>query len=207
MKKTVVVIGCGAIGSRLSLELVRTNLIGQIVLYDFDTISKDNLTNQIWMTSEIGQYKVVALKRRIHFINPNSEFKVLAVDAPFEKGSYLTYGASIFSCVDSMRVRKDIWESIDDSQSFFDCRIDFDSFRVYSCKKPNAEYEKTLYLDSSSVPDTNGRTICGSRIYSTIPQIATAQMISLFLSDSPPIEIMGGLSESGIFSSEFHSLE
>lgn len=69
--KSVLVLGCGGVGSYVVEGLVRSG-IGKVILVDFDVIDETNINRQI-MTYEdnIGTLKVDALERRTKNINSN----------------------------------------------------------------------------------------------------------------------------------------
>ena len=70
--KCAFILGCGSVGSLVALELARTG-IGKFVLVDNDILEYHNLCRHQCSISEVGEYKVDALKRRILEINPSAE--------------------------------------------------------------------------------------------------------------------------------------
>lgn len=70
--KTVLVFGCGGVGSFVIEGLVRTG-ISNFIIVDNDTVSKSNINRQIIATTNtIGKSKVEVTKERILSINPIS---------------------------------------------------------------------------------------------------------------------------------------
>ena len=70
--KTVMIFGCGGVGSYVIEGLVRTG-IKNFVLIDNDTVSISNINRQIIATSSnIGELKTSVSKERILKINPDS---------------------------------------------------------------------------------------------------------------------------------------
>ena len=70
--KTVLVFGCGGVGSFVIEGLVRTGVCNFIIV-DNDTVSKSNINRQIIATTNtIGKSKVEVTKERILSINPIS---------------------------------------------------------------------------------------------------------------------------------------
>ena len=68
--KTVMIFGCGGVGSYVVEGLVRTN-IQNFVLIDNDTVSESNINRQIIATvNSIGKLKTTVTKERILSINP-----------------------------------------------------------------------------------------------------------------------------------------
>lgn len=74
---TVLIVGCGALGSPLAMTLAAAG-VGHIILADFDTIELSNLQRQIfYQESEAGNSKAVILAEKLSSLN--SEIKVEAV--------------------------------------------------------------------------------------------------------------------------------
>lgn len=70
-KSTVMVVGCGAVGSFAIEALARTG-IGHIIVVDFDTVEPSNINRQLFATSTtIGMPKVTVAHNRIQDINPD----------------------------------------------------------------------------------------------------------------------------------------
>lgn len=106
---TVMVFGCGGVGSYVVEGLVRSG-IGHLVLFDADTISETNLNRQLIATTEtIGESKVEVLKKRALSINPMiqidtfsvfiSEENIASYVEPFSNVSYLV------DAVDTVRAK------------------------------------------------------------------------------------------------------
>ena len=64
------IIGCGAIGSTVAENLVRFGLTN-ITLYDFDTVERHNIANQMFKETDIGKLKTEALAEYLCDINPD----------------------------------------------------------------------------------------------------------------------------------------
>lgn len=70
-KSTVMVVGCGAVGSFAIEALARTG-IGHLILVDFDVIEPSNINRQLFaLNSTVGQSKVAVAASRIRDINPD----------------------------------------------------------------------------------------------------------------------------------------
>lgn len=68
---SILLIGCGGLGSPLSMYLAAAG-IGHLGLVDFDMTDHTNLQRQVaFGTQDVGRPKVEATKDRIHSINPN----------------------------------------------------------------------------------------------------------------------------------------
>lgn len=76
-KSTVMVVGCGAVGSFAIEALCRTG-VGNLILVDSDVIEESNINRQLFATTKtIGTAKVDVASRRILDINPDSHVTAL----------------------------------------------------------------------------------------------------------------------------------
>lgn len=73
---TVLVVGCGALGSMAAMQLAASG-VGRIRIVDFDTIDLSNLQRQFFFTSdETGKGKAEVLAQRMSNLNPNVKVEV-----------------------------------------------------------------------------------------------------------------------------------
>lgn len=76
---TILVVGCGALGSPLAMYLAGAGL-GTLIIADFDTVDVSNLHRQVFYSeNEIGKPKVDLLKAKIESLN--SEIKVIGLNS------------------------------------------------------------------------------------------------------------------------------
>lgn len=74
---TVAVVGCGALGSMVAMQLAAAG-IGKIIIADFDTVDISNLQRQFFFkTEEAGKLKAELLAQRMKDINPECDVEVL----------------------------------------------------------------------------------------------------------------------------------
>ena len=100
------IIGCGSIWSFLAVAL---NKLGfkNLMLIDPDKVEPHNVATQMFEKSDVGNYKVSALRRKlegnitVHQVKVNAKHKIKA--------------DIVFVCVDSLKQRKIIIKSILDS--------------------------------------------------------------------------------------------
>ena len=86
-KSTVMIVGCGAVGSFACEALARSG-IGHLILVDFDKIEESNINRQLFaLDSVIGQSKVKVARQRIYDINP--KIVVDAIDVFFDENTKL----------------------------------------------------------------------------------------------------------------------
>lgn len=70
-QSTVMVVGCGAVGS-FAVEALARSGVGNLILIDFDSIDESNINRQLFaLDSTVGQPKVDVAMARIRDINPN----------------------------------------------------------------------------------------------------------------------------------------
>ena len=70
-QSTVMVVGCGAVGS-FAIEALARSGIGHLILVDFDVVEESNINRQLFaLDSVVGKPKVEIAKKRIADINPN----------------------------------------------------------------------------------------------------------------------------------------
>ncbi len=72
-KEEINIIGCGAIGSNVALQLAKLG-IEKLTLWDFDKVESHNITNQVYDTEDIGKNKIDALEK--HLLKQNPDIKV-----------------------------------------------------------------------------------------------------------------------------------
>ena len=100
-KEEINIIGCGAIGSNVALQLAKLG-VEKLVLWDFDIVSEHNITNQIYNINDVGRPKVEALEEHLKLQNPT--IKVI------KKGKYSTQPLKgiLILAVDSIELRHKI---------------------------------------------------------------------------------------------------
>lgn len=70
-QSTVMVVGCGAVGS-FAIEALARCGVGHLILIDFDVVEESNINRQLFaLESTIGKSKVDIAKQRITDINPD----------------------------------------------------------------------------------------------------------------------------------------
>jgi molybdopterin/thiamine biosynthesis adenylyltransferase len=168
---TVAVVGCGAVGSFTALSLCKMG-IRHIVLIDPDTVSIENLPNQFYREEDLDIKKAVACGGILHQFD--GEIKVSVLIRPFIKQKLET--DIVISSVDSMDVRKRIWESVKSCRKtrlLIDPRMAAHVVQVYSVMPSDPSgcktYESSLITDNQSLPD---RCTARSIIYTVLPLAA-----------------------------------
>ncbi len=107
---TVVVAGCGGVGS-FAIESLARSGVGKLVLIDKDVVEASNLNRQLCaLNSTVGKAKTEILKERIADIRPETE--VVAYTGWYDKDLndwVLSQKPDyILDCIDSMRSKQDL---------------------------------------------------------------------------------------------------
>jgi sulfur carrier protein ThiS adenylyltransferase len=170
---TVTVIGVGAIGRQVALQLAAIGT-SRLQLFDFDTVEPTNITTQGYRTCDLGQPKVVATTAAIHEIDPN--IQVTAIGDRFRPKYPI--GPALFCCVDSITARAAIWRSVGQNCRFWaDGRMLGEAMRVLAaaCPATRRHYASTLFTQAEAQTGT-----CTSRSTIYAASIAAGLMIHQF---------------------------
>ncbi len=97
--------GAGGIGSWFALPLARIGY--QVRIFDFDRIDTTNLGGQLFRTTDVGKFKVDAVKTNVMMFT--SAGTVVALNQRIN--SRLDTGNIVASCFDNMEARKTVYES------------------------------------------------------------------------------------------------
>ena len=152
VKGQIHVVGCGAIGSHIAEELARIGC-ENIHLWDFDTVSPHNITNQMFKEEDIGRLKVDAVADMMVGINNELHGKIVlhpeGLKEPF------VINGNIFLCVDSIALRKKIVEANrynPNAKCVFDFRMRLTDAQHYFAEFANHNSVKKL-LDTMNFTD------------------------------------------------------
>jgi molybdopterin-synthase adenylyltransferase len=154
------VIGVGAIGRQVALQLAAIGC-PTIQLVDFDAVDLTNVTTQAYLSSDIGEPKVLATAEAIRRIDPG--IAVETVQDRFRPKQSI--GEAVFCCVDSIAAREAIWRSASRRCRFWcDGRMLGEVLRVITAGDPAGwqYYPKTLFAQAEAQA---GRCTSRSTIY------------------------------------------
>lgn len=148
------VIGCGAIGSFVAMQLAKMG-VNDITVYDMDTVSIENMSNQNFRFSDIGKNKAEALAE---IVRDFTGVRLTVVPRPWSPLDQLS--GIVVSAVDSMDVRKEIWNKCKMSFNVthvIDPRMGAEVALLYTMSPHNDRdreaYETTMYSDKDSVQE------------------------------------------------------
>ena len=169
-KNRIIVVGAGSTGSFITLNLAKLGF-KDILVYDFDKVEKHNIPNQFFRMSDVGKFKVDALKE---IIVDFTGTKIKAINQKLEKDDMLDLELDtiVIFCVDSMKARKEIYENLKEFPvKLIDTRMGGVGYQIYSLNLEDEEdkefYDKTLNYDVMETP-------CGEKsVIFTILSIAS----------------------------------
>ena len=170
---TVTVIGVGAIGRQVALQLAAIGA-PQIQLVDFDTVDLTNVTTQGYLADDVGQPKVLAAAAAIRRLDRS--IQVETVEDRYR--AKLQVGAALFCCVDSISARAAIWRSAANRCQFWaDGRMLGEVIRVLTAAETSGftRYADTLFPQSAAQ-----RGSCTSRSTIYAASIAAGIMVHQF---------------------------
>lgn len=196
MRRSVHIVGCGAIGSNLAETLFKAG-IGEIHAYDMDEVEDHNLPNQAFRRCHLGLKKTAAMvelgKEHGAIVIPH-EGKVEALD--FNEPCYL------FMAVDSMAARKSIFDGVkfNPNVRWIEARMAAEYGFVFAISPMNLKeighWEKNWFPD-----DKAPESACTNRAVGTTARFMASYMAHALISweaaddpkkerDRPPHETM-----------------
>jgi hypothetical protein len=154
LETPITIIGAGAIGSFTTLSLAKMGY-EHLTIYDFDTIEEANMNSQFYRLSDVGKPKVEALS---NLVKDFTGVEITAKNQRYENG---TFKGIVISAVDSMAIRKLLWDQHKYSpfgvKLYIDGRMGAEFAACYAMKltaeKDVKAYENTLYSDEDAVQE------------------------------------------------------
>lgn len=174
-KHKVTVIGVGAIGRQVALQLAAMG-VKSLQLIDFDHVEESNIASQGYYESDLGTPKVIATGSAC--LNINKDISMQQIYSRYKRSEKT--GNIIFCCVDKIDIRKMIWENIGHKADLFvDGRMSGEVLRVISAlasdPKSTEYYPTTLFASENAY---RGQCTAKSTIYCA--NIAAGRMVSRF---------------------------
>lgn len=178
----VTIIGCGAIGSFVSLYMAKMGFERQ-TLIDFDTFDVVNMNSQFCRRKDEGKPKAQAVAE---LVEDFTGVKVEWVNAKYTGGAF---PGIVIAAVDSMLVRKLIWDEHKEkgfrTKLIIDPRMSAEFAALYAVepmdRAAGEKYENTLYSDENAVAE---RCTAKATMY-TVGPIAglVAKVVKEFLTE------------------------
>lgn len=167
LNSKITIIGAGAVGSFTTFALAKMGY-HDITVYDFDTVSIENMNAQIYRFSDIGRTKVQSLQEII------KDFADISIKAINKKYEGEVFQDIVICAVDNMSARKAIFDAHKNmpyiTNLFVDPRMAIEYAYIQAFNPNDKEqcslYEKTLFTDDNSLQErcTNKSTIYTSQL-------------------------------------------
>jgi len=150
LEEEITIIGAGAIGGWTTLALAKMGFT-KLTVYDFDVVDTANMSCQFFRFSDVGSKKVIALRSLVQdFTNVKISIQERYIGQPLS--------GIVVMAVDSMEVRKMIWDKIVENpytiKLVVDPRMGAESALLYSIQpklaKDRQDYASSLYSDSQA---------------------------------------------------------
>lgn len=176
--KSFLVIGAGAIGSNFVAMLTKMGA-KNVTVIDDDVIEEHNLSNQMYPEYALNMSKVDALADVCRNFSGTEITPIAGKFNLKEPGAFsipqpVDY---VISCVDSLAVRKDLWEYFKDRCTYFiDGRMALEVYRAYCIKTAN-EAHRAFYEDSLKGKPVEGR--CTAKVIMYTVQSVSGAMLSM----------------------------
>lgn len=150
----ITVIGAGAIGSLVTLNLAKMGF-SNLTVIDADKIEVENMNSQFYRRGDIGKPKVVALRE---LIQDFTGIEIAAINGWYVEG---IFPGIVISAVDNMKVRKTVWYQHSmraiRTKAVIDPRMGAETALLFAMdpvsEKDCETYEKSLYGDSEAVQE------------------------------------------------------
>jgi molybdopterin-synthase adenylyltransferase len=154
--------------------------VAKLTLYDDDIVGCENLAPQGYFVNDVGKAKVTVTAALCHQLNP--EVQVQPHEERFRRSTVrnLVFDRPliVFACVDSISMRKLLWEALYIEASFFvDGRMSAEVLRVLAVATPVTDraYARTLFDESEAFVG-----VCTARSTIYTASIAAGLMIGQF---------------------------
>ena len=199
------VIGCGAIGSHVCETLARMGF-ETVHIYDFDTVSDHNITNQKFIANDIDTLKVDACEKYMQAINP--EIKVIKHPEGLQE-PYVVNGIVILA-VDDIELRQKIVQA-NEYNKFCSIIMDFRMrltdaqhyFATTSNKTDMIKLKRSMNFTHDEAKEATPESACGvqlSVVYTvqTIVSLGIANLVNELVSKTHNTFIMMDMAHMNI---------
>lgn len=156
LKGSITIVGCGAIGSWVTLALAKMGYTN-ISVYDHDTVNIENMNAQCFRFRDIGHNKAEALR---DVVQDFTQVRIKAFPEKFEGKDVVARSGLLITAVDRMDVRKKIWEIAKTNykiKAVIDPRMSLEDCLLYVMRPTRTQdcvsYPKTLYSDSEATQE------------------------------------------------------
>lgn len=149
----VVIIGVGAIGRNIALQLTAIG-VENIQIFDPDTVEEHNVASQGFREFDVGSTKVAAVSAACDGINSKCNMITNMRRFPVNAAKL---GDVVFMCVDSIKTREFIFEGIKDRAALIvDTRMAAETFRILTVDDSfsKTKYKNSLFSEEEAFPQS-----------------------------------------------------
>lgn len=187
------IVGCGAIGSYLALQLVKLG-VTNFTLFDFDKVESHNISNQAYRHNQIGKLKTEALEELILEINPRAKVTLFDEKEEMLRKEEMLKGF-VFLATDSPSSRKHILKTNKANpqiKGWFDCRTELFAVQLFMAKHNSEGVNRLIntldFTDEEAEANIaragsgcNSKQSCG--VTSTLGALAIAKLFIDFVKE------------------------
>jgi len=152
---SVTLVGAGGIGAITALGLAKMGG-HDLVIYDDDVVSEENLPTQLHQLRDLGRSKVYGLEETLQAFSDDT---ILYPEDQRVTAGMSLYGQVVISAVDSIQARKDIWQAVVNGHCgwYIDARMSAEEYHQYAVKMSDpvsaARYGRMIDAeDDSRIP-------------------------------------------------------
>ena len=159
------IIGCGAVGSTIAEQMARLG-VKRLHLYDFDTVTAHNITNQMFFASQIGEQKTKAITAILKLINP--EIEVIQHNKGWIPNTPLS--GYVFLAVDNIETRKEIVDNNICNQNIiamFDARMGLTNAQAFATlwnDEGRKKFKETMNFTHEEAKTETPISACGTTL-------------------------------------------
>ena len=157
------IIGCGAMGSTLAELLTRLGF-PELHLYDFDTVTEHNITNQMYRACDVGKPKIDSLAEQLIAINP--DIKINLFPEGWVEGTKLH--GYVFLAVDDIDLRRKIVEQNKYNmqiKAWFDFRMRLTDAQHYAAKQTSLDaFLAQMQFSHDEAKEATPISACGTTL-------------------------------------------
>jgi len=155
-KTNIIVVGCGSIGSFVTLTLAKLGF-DKITALDFDKVEKENIPNQFYRFCDIGKYKVDAIKE---ITKDFSGLDITTINTKIDENNkfldkvVIDLNTLVILALDNIEARKLIYNELKELPiKILDVRVGGEASNIYLLdlenEKDKSDYEALLEKPAS----------------------------------------------------------
>ena len=153
--KTAAVIGCGAVGRNIIVQLTSMGL-KSISIFDFDRVEDHNIVSQGFLISDLQEFKTDAIEKFCS--NVNKDTKIVKNTAVWRPDS--NHYDYVFLCADCMSVRANVSRYYNNRKKkpvLIDTRMRGEDIRILTCfnRDSRTHYKNNALFSNSDAADGN----------------------------------------------------